>query len=72
MHHWRQFGWSYGRIATELNRLDVPTKTGAGQVITDKGVKRFSSGRWQCGNVQKVLNSRNPRIGCGRKPLPEC
>src|SRR5882672_7595739 len=58
MHLWRQAGWSYHRIATELNRLNVPTKTGAGNVIIYKGVKRLSHGRWQCGNVHKVLNSR--------------
>jgi putative DNA-invertase from lambdoid prophage Rac len=59
MHHWRQAGWSYSRIAAELNRLNVPTKTGAGNVITYKGAKRFSRGRWQCGNVHKLLNSRS-------------
>lgn len=59
MHLWRQANWSYSRIATELNRLHVPTKTGPGNVISYKGVKRLSRGRWQCGNVQKVLNSRS-------------
>lgn len=58
MHYWRQAGWGYGRIATELNRLEVPTKTGPGNLINYKGAKRFSSGQWQCGNVHKVLNSR--------------
>lgn len=58
MHHWRQAGWGYGRIASELNRLKVPTKTGPGNLIHYQGVKRFSCGRWQCGNVHKVLNSR--------------
>jgi len=58
MHHLRRAGWGYGRIAAELNRLNVPTKTGPGNVITYKGAKRFSRGRWQCGNVYKVLNSR--------------
>lgn len=59
MHHWRQTGWSYHRIAAELNRLNVPTKTGAGNVIHYKGAKRLSQGRWQCGNVHKVLQSRS-------------
>lgn len=59
MHRWRQAGWSYHRIATALNRSNVPTKTGAGHAILYKGVKRLSHGRWQCGNVHKVLNSRN-------------
>jgi len=58
MYGWRQTGWSYHRIANELNRLKVPTKTGAGNVITYKGAKRLSHGRWQCGNVHKVLQSR--------------
>lgn len=58
MHHWRQAGWSYHRIAAELNSRSVSTKTGAGRVIQYKGSKRLSLGRWQCGNVQKVLNSR--------------
>ena len=59
MHRWRRAGWSYHRIATELNRLNVPTKTGAGNVILYKGVMRLSHGRWQCGNVHKVLQSRS-------------
>jgi putative DNA-invertase from lambdoid prophage Rac len=58
LHHWRLAGWSYHRIAVELNRLNVPTKTGPGNVITHQGAKRLSCGRWQCGNVHKVLNSR--------------
>ena len=67
MHRWRQAGWGYGRIATELNRLKIPTKTGAGNVITYKGAKRFSRGRWQCGNVHKVLNSRTTQDWLGQK-----
>jgi putative DNA-invertase from lambdoid prophage Rac len=59
MHDWRQASWSYHRIAAALNRSDVPTKTGAGHLILYKGAKRWSHGRWQCGNVHKVLNSRN-------------
>jgi hypothetical protein len=58
MYHWRQAGWSYHRIANELNRLNILTKTGAGNIITYKGAKRWSHGRWQCGNVHKVLQSR--------------
>lgn len=57
-HHWRQSGWSYHQIAKELNRLNVPTKTGAGNVIQFRGATRLSCGRWQCGNVRKVLLSR--------------
>lgn len=58
MYGWRQAGWGYARIATELNRLNVPTKTGSGRIITYRGLQRLSCGRWQSGNVCKVLNSR--------------
>jgi hypothetical protein len=37
MYGWRQAGWGYARIATELNRLNVPTKTGLGNLITYRG-----------------------------------
>ena len=67
MHCWRQAGWGYSRIATALNRLKVPTKTGLGNAIIYKGKKRFSSGRWQCGNVHKALNSRTTRDWLSRK-----
>ena len=59
MHRWRQVGSGYGRIASELNRLNIPTKTGLGSVIAYKGAKRFSRGLWQCGNGHKVLNGRS-------------
>jgi len=58
IHAWRSAGWGYGRIANALNRLGIPTKTGAGNLITYKGKSQLSCGRWQCGNVHKVLNSR--------------
>ena len=61
MHRWRQAGWSFGRIAAELNRLNVTSKTGVGNAITYKGAKRVSRGLWQCGNVHKVLNNRSTR-----------
>lgn len=61
MYQWRQSGWSYGNIANELNRRGVTTKTGGGNAIQYKGAKRLSCGRWQCGNVHKILNSRNTR-----------
>lgn len=54
----REAGWSYHAIANELNRLQVPTKRGAGAVIKYNGEARFSSGRWQSGNVAKVLNNK--------------
>ena len=56
--HCGHMAWSYRLIATELNRLNVPTKTGAGNVITYKSAKRLSHVRWQCGNVHKVLCRR--------------
>jgi hypothetical protein len=58
MHPWRESGWSYHQIAKELNRLNIPTKTGAGNVIPFRGARRLSCGRWHCGNVRKVLLSR--------------
>jgi hypothetical protein len=54
MYRWRPARWSYRQIAAELNRLNVPTKTGAGNVITYKGAKRLSYGRWQCGGFHRV------------------
>lgn len=45
MVRWRAAGWSYHKIALELNRLHVPTK--AGKV-----------GGWQCGNASKVINNK--------------
>ena len=62
MHHWRQSGWSYGRITAELNRLNVTSKAGAGNAITYKGAKRVSRGLWQCGNVHKVLTSKAAQV----------
>lgn len=57
--------WSYGRIAKELNAENVSTKRGKGEVMKLRvppanGVKsqtRLTSGRWQAGNVAKVLNN---------------
>jgi putative DNA-invertase from lambdoid prophage Rac len=64
MAYWRhQQRWSYGRIATELNRNDVPTKR-AGEVLQLRGPdettsRRISRGRWQAGNVAKVLANQS-------------
>jgi|GEM_PF-3194067 len=61
----QQCGWSYPRIASELNTRGVPTKRGKGEWMnlrnsekhTTKARFRFTSGQWQCGNVAKVLNN---------------
>ena len=45
MQAWRQAGCSYNRIAQQLNREGVPTKT--------------RKGKWQCGNVAGVLGSKH-------------
>lgn len=62
---WRRHGLSYNLIARRLNQLGVPTKTGAGNVIHYKPSPRWptgrtllTTGRWQCGNVARVLNSK--------------
>lgn len=50
-------GWSYKRIATELNVLGVPTKIPAGTLITNRLTKQLqpSTGRWQQGSIQNIL-----------------
>jgi DNA invertase Pin-like site-specific DNA recombinase len=65
---WRQQGLSYSRIARHLNELGVPTKTGGGTVIRYKASRRWPNGRvlitrgkWQCGNVARVLNSKQTK-----------
>ena len=68
MIEWRRHGLSYNLIARRLNQLGVPTKTGAGNVIHYKPSPRWpqgrtllTTGRWQCGNVARVLNSRHTK-----------
>lgn len=61
----RAEGWGYHTIAKRLNEMGVPTKR-RGEVLnllnggTGKPSveKKFTSGKWQAGNVQKVLNSK--------------
>jgi len=63
----RSAGWGYHRIANELNRLGVPTKRGAGEIMKlrtapstlnpQPSTLRFTTGKWQCGNVQGVLTN---------------
>jgi hypothetical protein len=70
MWHWRYGGasgtdqrWSYPRIAAELNRNHVPTKR-SGETLKLRGdaAKRLTSGRWQGGNVAKILSPNNRRV----------
>lgn len=61
MYCWRQGGLSYNQIAKRLNQLGVPTKVGAGKIINYRGQKRFSRGKWQCGNVARVLKGKHTR-----------
>jgi len=63
---WRQQGFSYARIARHLNQLGVPTKQGAGNQIRYRPTARWPKGRliitrgkWQCGNVARVLKSKH-------------
>ena len=66
MHRCRQAGWSYHAIAKDLNARKIPTKTGAGNVIKYKGEPRFSKGKWQCGNVRKVLINKTVQSWLGQ------
>ncbi len=59
----RQSGWSYQAIANELNRHGVPTKR-AGETLTLRSPDETTSiretlGRWQAGNVAKVLANQS-------------
>src|ERR1035437_11315 len=61
----RSFGIGYHTIAKELNRWGVPTKrTGQMMNLLNGGTnkasveKQLASGKWQAGNVRKVLNSK--------------
>ena len=60
MARWRACGWSYNRIARELNFDHVPTKR-AGEVLrlrsgTCSEIKLVAS-RWQFGQVETILNN---------------
>jgi len=51
------------RIAAELNRNHVPTKR-SGETLKLRGdaAKRLTSGRWQGGNVAKILSPNNRTV----------
>ena len=70
MWHWRHGGqsgtdqgWSYPRIAAELNRSHVPTKR-SGETLRLRGstIERLTTGRWQGGNVAKILSPHNRTV----------
>jgi DNA invertase Pin-like site-specific DNA recombinase len=54
-------GWSYNKIAADLNRRGVPTKR-AGELLRLKSAAasslRAASGQWQFGQVARILTSR--------------
>ncbi|HEX3800205.1 MAG TPA: recombinase family protein [Verrucomicrobiae bacterium] len=54
----RNAGWGYHSIAKNLNAHNVPTKHGRGDIIKYKGETRFNTGKWQSGNVAKIINSK--------------
>lgn len=68
MHSLRAAGWGYHSIAKDLNHRNVPTKHGKGDIMTLRSrpsnldsrpsSRRFTTGRWQAGNVAKVLNNK--------------
>lgn len=67
-HRRYECGWSYSKIAKELNDRGVSTKRGKGEVMRLRVGKngtsetRFTSGKWQCGNVAKVLSNITVRL----------
>lgn len=60
-------GWSYNKIAADLNRRGVPTKR-RGEILnlrvspatrhSSPGTRRFTAGSWQFGQVAKILTSK--------------
>jgi DNA invertase Pin-like site-specific DNA recombinase len=66
-HRRYECNWSYPQIAKELNERGVSTKRGKGEVMrlrvgkNGRSETRFTSGKWQCGNVAKVLSNATVR-----------
>jgi DNA invertase Pin-like site-specific DNA recombinase len=65
MKEWREYQWSYGQIAKEMNRLGVPTKIPAGtprctSCDPETGERVFGTtiGKWTNSTVQTVMTSR--------------
>lgn len=81
MHRLRAAGWGYHRIAAELNRLGVPTKRGKGEIMKvrvagqangrAKVAERFTTGRWQAGNVARVLQNQTVRAWLATNPAQQ-
>jgi DNA invertase Pin-like site-specific DNA recombinase len=58
----RQSGLSYGRIAKYLNEHQVPTKLGKGSIVKYRGKPQFCTGKWQTGNVGRILSPKNKTV----------
>jgi len=64
MQQLRAAGWGYHSIAKDLNSRNIPTKRGKGEIMnlrvssSSSSSLRFTTGRWQAGNVSKVLNNK--------------
>jgi DNA invertase Pin-like site-specific DNA recombinase len=65
MQRLRNAGRGYHTIAKELNRLNAPTKRGKGVAMElrhaghpDGTITKLTTGKWQAGNVAKVLNNK--------------
>jgi site-specific DNA recombinase len=63
MHKLRAANFSYGKIAQHLNLNKVPTKRDKGTIMklrtAGNGAEtKFVSGKWQCGNVAKILQNK--------------
>jgi DNA invertase Pin-like site-specific DNA recombinase len=71
----RDAGWSYHAIAKALNQYGVPTKRRAGQLMTLRqgaGVtEKFTSGKWQSGNVAKLINSKQTQSWLAQRSAGE-
>jgi hypothetical protein len=66
----RRTGMGYHSIAKYLNSHGVPTKRGKGAIMklrtpdraTTKSDTKFTSGKWQSGNVGKILSPDNVTV----------
>jgi hypothetical protein len=64
MDNLRRAGYGYHSIANDLNARAVPTKRGRGEIMClrakgdEPSTKKFTTGRWQAGNVAHVLQNK--------------
>ncbi|PWU21771.1 MAG: hypothetical protein C5B50_01035 [Verrucomicrobia bacterium] len=69
----RAQGFGYHSVAKRLNALGVPTKR-RGEILTLRTPtgteKRFAIGKWQPGNVSKVLNNKTTQDWLASLPAP--